>query len=226
MRSPLGVEHSALDAAVSIKEIYPRMLWAMKQTPGEGKSQIGRTGVRWGESTGESISLRGVDDYLAADGIENVIRVLEDLEDEKLPGLRFVELNACAGGCVGGVLQVENPFIAKAKMKQLRRGLPEARSRLSSRQVPNFMRWDAPPVYAPVMELEGTRAEQMEKYSRLREILARLPGLDCGGCGAPSCEALAEDVVRGRAKPEDCTVLMRRRLEELLQERSRNDDQS
>ena len=226
VRSPLGVEHSALDAAVSIKEIYPRMLWAMKQTPSEGKSQIGRAGVRWGESTGESISLRVVDDYLAADGIENVIRVLEDLEDEKLPGLRFVELNACAGGCVGGVLQVENPFIAKAKMKQLRRGLPEARSRLSSRQVPDFMRWDAPPVYAPVMELEGTRAEQMEKYSRLRAILSQLPGLDCGGCGAPTCEALAEDVVRGRAKPEDCTVLMRRRLEELLQERSQDDDQS
>ena len=202
------------------------MLWAMKQTPSEGKSQIGRAGVRWGESTGESISLRGVDDYLAADGIENVIRVLEDLEDEKLPGLRFVELNACAGGCVGGVLQVENPFIAKAKMKQLRRGLPEARSHLSSRQVPDFMRWDTPPAYAPVMELEGTRAEQMEKYSRLRTILSQLPGLDCGGCGAPTCEALAEDVVRGQAKPEDCTVLMRRRLEELLQERSRGDDQS
>src|SRR5699024_6274367 len=107
VRSPLGVEHSALDAAVSIKEIYPRMLWAMKQTPSEGKSQIGRAGVRGGESTGESLSLRVVDDYLAADGIENVVRVLEDLEDEKLPGLRFVELNACAGGCVGGVLQVE-----------------------------------------------------------------------------------------------------------------------
>ena len=41
-----------------------------------------------------------------------------------------------------------------------------------------------------------------------------------------TCEALAEDVVRGRAKPEDCTVLMRRRLEELLQERSRGNDQS
>ena len=38
------------------------------------------------------------------------------------------------------------------------------------------MRWDAPPVYAPVMELEGTRAEQMEKYSRLREILGPAAG--------------------------------------------------
>lgn len=224
VRSPLGVKHSAVDAAVSIKDIYPKMLQAMKQPDSSLTSAIGRSGVRWGESTGESISLRGVDDYLAADGIENVIRVLEDLEDEKYQGLRFVELNACAGGCVGGVLQVENPFIAKAKMKQLRRGLPEARSRLSSRQVPDFMRWDTPPAYAPVMELEGSRAEQMEKYSQLRAILAELPGLDCGGCGAPTCEALAEDVVRGRAKTDDCTVLMRRRLEALLKERSQTND--
>ena len=25
----------------------------------------------------------------------------------------------------------------------------------------------------------------------------RLPGLDCGSCGAPTCRALAEDIVRG-----------------------------
>ena len=37
------------------------------------------------------------------------IRVLEDLEDEKFYDLDFVELNACSGGCVGGVLNVENP---------------------------------------------------------------------------------------------------------------------
>ena len=32
--------------------------------------------------------------YLAADGIENVIRVLSDLEDEKYHDLDFVELKA------------------------------------------------------------------------------------------------------------------------------------
>ena len=77
-----------------------------------------------------------VDDYLAADGIENVIRVLEDLEDEKYRELEFVELDACAGGCVGGVLQVENPYIARAKMKKLRRYLPVSRNHLPSTSIP------------------------------------------------------------------------------------------
>ena len=38
--------------------------------------------------------------------------------------LEFVELNACIGGCVGGALNVENPFIAKARLRSLRKYLP------------------------------------------------------------------------------------------------------
>ena len=49
----------------------------------------------------------------------------------------------------------------------------------------------------------------------MEEILAELPGLDCGSCGAPTCAALAEDVVRGKAAVNDCTVLMRRRMEDV-----------
>ena len=51
----------------------------------------------------------------------------------------------------------------------------------------------------------------------MEEILAELPGLDCGSCGAPTCAALAEDVVRGKAAVNDCPVLMRRRMEAVLQ---------
>ena len=66
----------------------------------------GRIGIGWAESGGEAAGLISTERYLAADGIENVIKVLEDLEDEKLGELEFVELAACAGGCVGGVLTV------------------------------------------------------------------------------------------------------------------------
>lgn len=39
---------------------------------------------------------------------------------------------------------------------------------------------------------------RFERYNQMEEILAELPGLDCGSCGAPTCAALAEDVVRAR----------------------------
>ena len=101
-------------------------------------------------------------------------------------------------------------------MKKLRRYLPVSRNHLPSTSIPPAMLWDTDLKYAPVLELSGTRSERFEKYSQLRELQKSLPGLDCGSCGAPSCEALAEDVVRGQAKIEDCTVLMRRRMEAVL----------
>ena len=216
IHSPIGSSKSEVDGAVAIKEIYPRLLAAMKRTgPVDYMASAGRIGLGWAESGGEAAGLVSTDSYLAADGIENVIRVLEDLEDEKYSDLDFVELNACAGGCVGGVLQVENPYIAKAKIKRLRRYVPVSKNHLSG-SVPPEMLWDTDLTYAPVLELGHTRTERFERYNRMEEILTQLPGLDCGSCGAPTCAALAEDVVRGAAEVTDCTVLMRRRMEAVL----------
>ena len=78
---------------------------------------------RWGNRGGESARDHHRQ-YLAADGIVNVLRVLEGLEDEKIHGLKFVELNACSGGCVGGVLTVENPYVAREQDQKDHRYLP------------------------------------------------------------------------------------------------------
>ena len=210
------VAHSEVDGAVAIKDIYPRLLASMKRIQQvDYLASAGRIGLGWAESGGEAAGLVSTDSYLAADGIENVIRVLEDLEDEKYQNLDFVELNACAGGCVGGVLQVENPYIAKAKIKRMRRYAPVSKNHLSG-SIPREMLWDTDLTYQPVLELGSTRSERFARYSRMEEILHQLPGLDCGSCGAPTCAALAEDVVRGQASVDDCTVLMRRRMEAVL----------
>ena len=110
IHSPIGSSRSEVDGAVAIKEVYPRLLASMKRiSQMDYLASAGHIGLGWAESGGEAAGLISTDSYLAADGIENVIRVLEDLEDEKYRDLDFVELDACAGGCVGGVLQVENP---------------------------------------------------------------------------------------------------------------------
>ena len=44
----------------------------------------------------------------------------------------------------------------------------------------------------------------LKKMEKVEEICNSLEGLDCGSCGAPSCRALAEDVVRGLASVDDC----------------------
>ena len=212
IRMPLGTEKSAVDGAIAVSSIYPRLLSYMKEAAEKNLrflSEAGRIGISWGSSGGESAGLIG-DNYLAADGIENVIRVLEDLEDEKFRDVNFIELDACAGGCVGGVLNVEKPYVAKTKLYRIRKNLPVSLNHLedadliSNGHSEEALCWDVPLEFVPVLKLDDDVFEAMRKMEQVEQITASLEGLDCGSCGAPSCRALAEDVVRGLASVDDC----------------------
>ncbi len=205
---PLGTEHSEIDAVVAIKDIYPKLLHYMKKPEADGGelNSSGRIGIGWGSSGGEaSATLK--DNYLAADGIENVMRVLEDLEDEKLHGLDFVELNACSAGCVGGILNVENPYIAKVKLKKLRKYLPVSLNHAN--EITEHMKWDSEIEYQSIMQLDPDFSVAMQKMALSQEIEKTLPGLDCGSCGCPTCKTLAEDVVCGFNSLDSCIIRLR-----------------
>ena len=211
VKMPLTAEKSQVDGVIAVKDIYPELLPLMKQAAVEESpvsTEVGRIGVSWGSSGGESAGLIH-DNYLAADGIENVIQVLEDLEDEKYENLEFVELNACPGGCVGGVLNVENPYIAKTKLLRIRKQLPVSQNHLD--EIENFMKWETPVEYVSVMQLDSDMEVALRKMNEVEHILSQLEGLDCGSCGAPSCRALAEDVVRGSASLDDCIFYFRKK---------------
>ncbi len=121
IQMPLGIDRSKVDGAIAISEVFPTLSHTMDRLESiEPIANSGIIGVGWSTSGGESAALLN-EKYLAADGIENVIRVLEEVEDERIGELDFIELNACAGGCVGGVLCVENPYVAKARIQRLDR---------------------------------------------------------------------------------------------------------
>jgi iron only hydrogenase large subunit-like protein len=208
-KAPIGIKKSDVDAVFAIKEVYPRLLPFMIQTADEvkGFSRSGKIGVSWGSSGGEAGGLL-TDNYLAADGIENVIRVLEDLEDQKFSNLEFIELNACSGGCVGGVLNVENPYVAKTKLKHLCKYLPSACNNIGNTYLDEaFLKY--PIEYKPVFKLGNSLQESISLVSKVDELCSKFPGLDCGSCGAPTCKALAEDIVRGVASERDCIAVLR-----------------
>ena len=71
-----------MDGAVAMKDVYPLLLSAMKHPSKAVDASAGRIGISWASGGGESSGLVTVENYLACDGIENVIRVLEDLEDD------------------------------------------------------------------------------------------------------------------------------------------------
>ena len=215
--NPIGRAKSNLDAAIAIKDIYPLLIEAVKGNSDTGVCGIaGPDGVRWGSSGGEATA-SGEDRYLAADGIENCIRVLEKLEDGKID-VDFVELNACPGGCVGGVLTIENPFIAKARLKRLLQDLPsEGEARKPARDIVSAM-WEEPIGYMPVMELDSDIGTAMKKMSEIDAISQTLRGLDCGSCGAPSCRAFAEDIVQGECTKDDCIFVLRESMQNIAEE--------
>lgn len=211
IKMPIGTEGSWCDGAIAISEVFPLLSHRMdKLETVEPIGQSGLIGVSWAGSGGESATLLN-EKYLAADGIENVIRVLEELEDERIRELDFVELNACSGGCVGGVLCVENGYVAKARLQRLRKYLPVSQNHLDG-GVPRDMEWTEPLEFAPVLKLSQNLEEAMQMMEEIDVICEGLPGLDCGSCGAPSCRALAEDVVKGVARTSDCVFVMREQV--------------
>ena len=203
VRAPLGLEKSEVDLVLAIKKVYTVLLNHMEISDKDAEiSHSGKIGISWASSGGESSALLN-DIYLAADGIENVIKVLEDLEDEKFSGLEFIELNACHGGCVGGVLTVENPYIAKTKLKKLRKYMPVSISH-AEEENKGKMLWESSVDYEPVLQLGGSMSENMAMMKKIEDFESTLPGLDCGACGSPSCKAFAEDVIRGFSSDDDC----------------------
>ena len=218
VKSPLGTDHSEVDRVLAIKEVYPQLLSCMKAV-GDDPPEIGtsgKIGISWGRSGGEASGLF-TEEYLAADGIENVIRVLEDMEDQKFTNLKFVELNACNGGCVGGVLTVENPYVAEVKLKRLRKYMPVARSHIEG-NAEELVKWTKDVQYEPVFNLGNTMMESFARLNQVERLCKKLPGLDCGSCGARTCKSLTEHIVRGEAVESDCVYYLRENLHKLSEE--------
>jgi len=214
-------QKSNVDYVVSMSDIYFKLIGVMKKSKlPQTASQSGMIGMSWASTGGEASALLN-DKYLAADGIENVIRVLDEIETGHFPMLQFVELNACPGGCVGGVATVENPYIARVRMQALRRYLPVSLNRLSKdepEQLPKNMLFTHELEYRPVGKFDEDRALAMQKMSEIEALAETLPALDCGSCGAPTCRAFAEDVVLGGRSVDECIVYMRERIQKLAAE--------
>lgn len=211
VKNPESEDRSAVDGVLSMSDVYFRLISEMRDvTNPTVSSETGLIGVSWAGTGGESAALFN-DRYLAADGIENVIKVLDEIENEHISDLEFVELNACNGGCVGGALTVENPYIAKARLQNLKRYLPVSRNLVEEGdgEVPDAFMCKEPLRYQPVMSLSEDKAEAMQKMLTIEKLNSEFPHMDCGSCGAPTCRALAEDIVSGEARPVDCIIKWR-----------------
>lgn len=216
IKKPLGIQKSYVDGAIPIKSIYTKLLKIYKDVKRNDKIQkASGDGIGWARVSGQSFAL-GLDRFLAVDGIENVIKVLEEIELGKLNNIDFFEGYACVTGCVGGPLNVENPFVAKNRIRQLANNYQK--SELNSEKTTKILDgidvgWTEEIEPIGIMKLDSDIGKAIEKMELIDMIIKELPGIDCGSCGAPNCHAMAEDVVRGKARLEDCIIRMKRKAD-------------
>ena len=65
-----------------------------------------------------------------------------------------------------------------------------------------------------MLKLADNVRDAMNMMQLMEHICDCLPGIDCGTCGAPSCRALAEDMVRGDATEADCVFFFKNHTKE------------
>lgn len=221
-----GDEGKTVDGVLSMNEVYMALLPAMKQIEYPATEQnSGIIGMSWSYTGGEATALL-LPRYIAADGIENAIKMLEEIENDKLSNIDFVELNACDSGCVGGCLNIENPFVAITKVRRLRKYRSVSSTRLTDYpefSAPDFSS-DGTIEYAPVIELADDTASAMEIMLKMDEIESGLPGIDCAACGAPNCACFAQDVAIGKAEITDCVFIMKKEMQKMLSEKELTND--
>jgi iron only hydrogenase large subunit-like protein len=172
---------SFVDCVVSISDIYFKLINEMSQDNEiKSLSESGIIGIGWASSGGESSAIFN-ENYLAADGIENVIRVLDQVENGNIPSLEFIELNACPGGCVGGVMAMQNPFIAKARLQSLRRYLPVSQNFIDKDEsyIPEGYLFNELPEYHPITRLSDNIVQSMRMMADIQSLRDTLPGIDC-----------------------------------------------
>ena len=222
IRKPLGHEKSAVDGAISFLEVYGLLSGQIKKAvkPEDAPSPRATSfGIGWARTGGEAGAVQQ-EESLAVDGIDNVIRVLEEIEDNRLPGLRFFEVKVSFGGCLAGPLSCENHLDAPHRIRKLVLSLPKVRPQdvVSPEEISGMadeIFCDKPLEPVKVMQLGKDVREALHNMERVEELSKKLPGLDCGSCGSPSCQALAEDIVLGYATEMDCLVLLKERLRQM-----------
>lgn len=225
IRQSVDVQHTELTGSFSLSEIYGLLLKNMGGSHELNVRTGSSYGLAWGTYGGELASA-GISNGLAIHGIDNVYEILEQISMNKMPQLDYVECNACQGGCLGGLLTAENKFVAESnlrqRIRQLREQEPADRQKSMARTMvlqdfPASAAYRKRLVPRPMMQLDDDIMEAMKKFERMEEVLCSLPGLDCGACGAPSCQGLAEDIVQGKAHEIDCIFKLRASVHKLSQ---------
>ena len=237
VKSPVGEESTPITGVINMDFIFNRINRTLRnkvELPhGDDHAySVDQDTLVWSLTTGEASCVNGR--TLAIDGINNVTEFLEQLENDGITGIDYLELRACDEGCAGGVLLSSNRFLVAERLRNKARNLKPGNRAADSDDLPDIDAYhdylmnkvritdDIKP--RSMYRLSGDRDEAMRMMKRSRRLMCWLPGTDCGLCGAPSCQALAEDIVRRRGDISQCVFIRESNMEKDLMDRERSNE--
>lgn len=223
VKSPVGEEKSNVDGVINMDSLYNRVYKKIKEQGHDYKevklpiAQLTSDSILTSLTNGErrlSIS----EHSLSIDGIENVIEFLEKVENDEVEDVDFLELRACDQSCPGGILTYNNRFLTCERMfararyvagKERRGEMTRAKEVEDERQylLDNIQVSEIEA--RSMLSLDSDISKALEKMNKINEYKRLLPQIDCGICGAPSCDALAEDIVTRNCNLTDCIFIQR-----------------
>ena len=219
IKAPIGGYTSPINGVINMDHLYNKIYLAFKNkklklgldADYKSNATISATGIRWPMTGGEAAHIKGR--ALAIDGMPNVIEFLEKLENDEIQGIDFLELRACDESCAGGILTHGNRFLTVERLREMANSAPQKHAlsedyqKICSAYIPM-----QPVKPRSMVKYDVNIKIALEKMSKARRLKELLPGIDCGACGTPSCEALAEDIVCRDASINAC-IFMRTRFE-------------
>jgi serine/threonine-protein kinase RsbT len=153
-----------------------------------------RTGDARAVDDAQAVADRARDtSVLTVTGARHVVDVLELVENGQLDDVPVVEPYLCDGGCFGAPSLAGDPWVTAWRWAAA--GLA---AEGGARERPRPFR------PRPGVRLHADMATAIRMLAELDAVVASLPGKDCAVCGAPTCAALAEDIVTGRAARDLC----------------------
>ncbi len=229
VKRAIGQKSSFLSGAVGVENIYQKIYESLAEIElEEEENEVLTLATIWGSEGGEESILRSWQDIntISVSGIKEVKKLLNEIERNNIPEeVKYFELTSCINGCIGGVLNVINPFQAQFNLEQR---IKEIKTIIQKHNIDlkrdddRFYNFALPEKIKAdnVSKLDNDFKKAMQKLEQMQKEIEILPGLDCAACGAPDCKTFAEDVINGRASRADCIFMLRKQLGKLADDLS------
>lgn len=220
-RTPPGTHPVPLtEVSIGINELYPALRRAVEEAVAEAEP-FGREGFEFETCTtgnaslvamsGGEIATMRIEASMAVSGMQETAAYLSKIEMGLFRDVEYFELRTCREGCLGGVLNAVDRYLAKSNIHRMIHiyGLGRRIPRQSILQLYDRGRFRPEQSPLALAEIFADRKPPLTlgQAAEIERLLGELPGYGCGACGAPDCPTFAEDVVRGLAERADCVWL-------------------